>query len=248
MHKARLFYPNRALCTGCHQNEAPIFPKPLWGETNFNPEVATKIAAHHQRYQGIGIGTEYADADRIDFATDQASLLSVYQAIWQQGCPDNTCRANLLHAALLRATRTVDSTEYAWSPLERRLLDTLQSSWARTWPEGLPIAGADIEDRISTSADDPLTAAHSPTTQRAPLAYWSARTAAVRALEGIVDQFLPSETLDRLRDHQTLNQHSIDVAIRQLQNSADTAPLFNAKPIPGPQLMQALFDIIGARE
>ena len=241
----RVSYASRSLCTGCHQNEAPIFPRPLWQETSFNREVAASIREYHEQYQGIDI--EQALADRIDFATDQASLLSAYQMVWQRGCPDDHCRAKLFLASLLRKLDD-ETAAYQWSSLELDLLKILEKSWAQTWPKGLPVAGADINDRSSHAGDDPLGPEYSPATPRPPAAYWSARTATIRTLEGIADQFLPVEKLQQLSNSSSIDNHEIEAALRQLHSSTDQAALFAAGPIPGARLMQELIAQIDSRE
>ena len=41
----QVVYANRAVCTACHQNHAPIFSRPVWDETNANPTIAARLSA-----------------------------------------------------------------------------------------------------------------------------------------------------------------------------------------------------------
>ncbi|HWI12660.1 MAG TPA: hypothetical protein VNT02_00320, partial [Burkholderiales bacterium] len=113
----RVFYANRAVCTACHQNAAPIFARQLWDETNANVVVAARLARERQRFYGIspnrGVDVPYA----VDNATDRANLQSAYQLLWRDGCQaarDSAsairCRAALFTAAL--QYRMTDRQQY----------------------------------------------------------------------------------------------------------------------------------------
>ena len=44
----RVVYANRAVCTACHQNHAPIFSRQVWDETNANPRIAARLMRDRQ--------------------------------------------------------------------------------------------------------------------------------------------------------------------------------------------------------
>jgi hypothetical protein len=234
---------NRELCSSCHQNQAPIFPRPLWRDTNFNRDVAARIGAHHQTYLGIGTASAHADADRVDFATDQASLLQAYQRVWREGCPDEACRANLFVLSIRRRIEPEPRAAYAWTPAERALLESLRDRWMQRWPGGLPVASADIADvAISDAA---LLAEFNPSTPRDPLTHWSAHTAVLRTFEGLADQFLPGaglQRLQRLADDGDLEPAWLENAVQDMLQNPQHAALFADRPIPGSALLQALID------
>ena len=48
-------YANRALCMACHQNQSPIFARPMWDETNVNPKIAALLAHQRRQYHGFPI-------------------------------------------------------------------------------------------------------------------------------------------------------------------------------------------------
>lgn len=241
----RVRYANRTLCTSCHQNAAPIFARPLWRETNFDTGVAERIGEYRQRYHGIEVAR--GEADRIDFATDQANLLQAYQQVWQRGCPDRGCRAALFNAALQRRLAAVSPGDYQWLPVELELLASLRANWARLWPDGMPVASADIDDRIAADGDDRLAPELSPLAPRPALTHWSYRSAARRTIEGIGDQFLPERDLERLRRlnrEQAIDKDQISAAVARLAKSAQP-DLFAGQPIQGIALTRALMRELG---
>ena len=243
----RVYPASRELCTSCHQNGATIFARPLWRESNFNRDVSAKIAAHHDTYLGIGVSPEHADADRVDFATDQAGLLQAYQNVWQLGCPDDSCRADLFLASVLRAIESESRDIYRWTQRERELLEVLRPSWQKQWPDGLPVASADIPDIAAADNLDNLPAELSPLEPRPPLAHWSAQTAVLRALEGLADQFLPDQALNHLQQEISageIDEIRIENALRNLRQDPDQSSLFKATPIDGVSLIQGLINEI----
>lgn len=149
----QLYYAKRIICMACHTNQAPIFSRPLWNETNANPEVAARLAAQQDTFYGIPVQRGIDIPAALDAATDRANKLSLYQRLWQEGCAiaaevdPTACRAALLTAALqLRLSN--------WQGyLESDTLKAVQQAWQQHWPEGLWLPNADIPNR------DPLTEA-----------------------------------------------------------------------------------------
>jgi hypothetical protein len=143
-------YANRALCQACHQNDAPIFSRRLWSETNANPRVADLLARHAARFHGVPARTGVDVSQAIDDATDRASRLATWQAIWRDGCgvPHDApaslrCRADALTLAVAHALGIGTPLQ----PESARLARALEAGWQRRWPDGLPVLDADIPDR-----------------------------------------------------------------------------------------------------
>lgn len=146
----RVRYANRALCQACHQNDAPIFSRRLWSETNANPRVADLLARHAERFHGVPARTGVDISQAIDDATDRANMLSIWQAIWRDGCrvpadelASARCRADALTLAIAHGL----GIGTALQPESARLARTLEAGWQQRWPDGLPVPDADIPDR-----------------------------------------------------------------------------------------------------
>ena len=200
-------YARRQLCLSCHQNEATIYAKPLWRESNFNNAVADRIAEHQSTYHGIVANAHKGNSGRFDQATDQASMMQTYQRVWREGCEigpvarDNrACRAALFLAAVQEALASMPRPKYRSAMIEDKLIAPLQATWQRRWPRGLPVASADINDRDAPlNGDlDVLPPEFDPMTLRPPLAHWTYRAALARSVQGIGDQFLLAQDLVRL--------------------------------------------------
>jgi hypothetical protein len=175
----RLFYANRALCTACHQNGAPIFARQLWDETNANPGVARLLREERRDFYGFPVELGVDEPYAIDVATDRANLLSAWQLLWDEGCggsPEGvSCRAALFAAALrlrLAGGRAVDVRPAA-------LGGTLAARWRARWPRGLAVPTADILNR------NPLLSA---THTAGPRAGSSAARTTVTTLARLVEQ------------------------------------------------------------
>lgn len=149
----QVFYANRAICISCHRNHAPIFSKPIWGETNANGRVAELLRAHGTDLQ-LSTQANIDFPDDVDKATARANALVPLQAIWQHGCGDahspaqsRRCRAAALTAVLqygLSGEQGLDSD----SPEVRDdMVPTLTRAWARLWPQGLHVAESSLPDR-----------------------------------------------------------------------------------------------------
>jgi len=148
----RVSYAQRSTCVTCHQNHAPLFSRPLWDETNANPDVAVRLALVQDSFHGVAarVGVDIPDA--IDSATDRSNRLSLYQRIWADGCGGSTslssarCRGDYLVAALRyglagqRHARAADTERAA-------LALTLARHWPTVWPGGLAVTNPDIPNR-----------------------------------------------------------------------------------------------------
>lgn len=186
--KPELVYAARAVCTACHQNQAPIFSRPVWDETNANPAVADRLARAGARVHGIDVrrGVDFPNA--IDDATDRANLFAVTRRIWSDAC-DAACRDGALRAAKrYRATGGRELDEGAWR-------EALVRGFARAWPEGLAVPNPDLPNRdpfLHAAGREGLPAAHvaaafEPLAPRPPLEVWHAQdpTLARRFIAGL---------------------------------------------------------------
>lgn len=91
---------DRRTCFACHQAQGPIFPRPLWSETNANPAIAGRLAPLGPSFHGAPVRQTVDGLEAFDAATDRANRLPLASRIWRQACPDSACRAALLAAAL----------------------------------------------------------------------------------------------------------------------------------------------------
>ena len=147
-------YANRTLCTACHQNQSPIFSRPLWEETNANPKVASLLAAQRRDFLGFPVRVGVGVPQAFDEATDRANELSLLQLLWRAGCEQPgqsersiACRAELL-GSLLRYLLSGGRVP------ERRTSGDVQdrspaflAAWRMQWPKGLAIPDPDIPNR-----------------------------------------------------------------------------------------------------
>lgn len=205
----KLTYANRAVCIACHQNAAPIFSRPLWGETQANAEVATRLAAQQVQSGGVAIGGGVDVAYSINAATDRANLFSVHQFLWRQGCASSErgraerCRAALLVAALqwrLSGSQAFDESAPGYRD---DALATLAGNARSLWPGGLAIPNPDLPNRDPLVHGLPqidVTAAFDPLAPRAAREVWptgDGTLLAQRAVEGLAG-FLSDADVRRL--------------------------------------------------
>ena len=141
--RPEVLYANRAICTQCHQNQAPIFPRQLWDETNANPGIAALLRKEQINFYNIPIDRGVDIPYNIDNAAGRANYFSATQLLWREGCGDsNSCRASALTAALqfrLSGLRYFDVSTVGYHEGTRRL--------ASRWPHGLSIPNPDIPNR-----------------------------------------------------------------------------------------------------
>ena len=150
----KVFYANRALCMACHQNQSPIFSRPLWDETNANPTIAALLERQHAELyrfpvrQGIGV------PDAIDQATDRANKLAAYQLLWQEGCesapsPGDSiqCRADLFRFLLQSRLTGSPPGLRNLSGYRDRFVSRVAAQWREKWPQGLKIPNPDLLNR-----------------------------------------------------------------------------------------------------
>ncbi|MDF0673331.1 MAG: hypothetical protein P0120_03160 [Nitrospira sp.] len=146
-------YANRALCTACHQNQSPIFSRPMWDETNVNPKIAALLVHQRRQYHGFPIRQGVGVLQAFDDATDRANEISLAQLLWREGCeqagrPEQSirCRAELIEWVLRYALskRLVQDWHTGEDPVEP---PSFLAAWHVRWPHGLAIPNPDIPNR-----------------------------------------------------------------------------------------------------
>lgn len=188
--KPQLSYVPRGSCTACHQNQGPIFSRPLWSETNANDDVARRLAMERASFYGVParVGVDVPDA--IDRASDRGAMIPVWQRMWRDGCGGESaagtrrCRSRLLNAAL---RYRLDG--HRWSgAVVTQLAESLTPIWRQRWPHGLAIPSADIPNRTLKLFQSITTLLGLPTSTNASR---PVDDAALQALTDIPDRFEP---------------------------------------------------------
>jgi len=133
----RVFYAHRNICTTCHQNHAPLFPRQLWDETNSNYRVYRLLVAEQRDFYGFPIQQSADVPYQIDLAVHRANEFSVYQRLWA-ACDAKTRAVWLGEMLRCRLTGNCRSVE-----LEK----SLAKVWSDNWPRGLRIPNPEIPNR-----------------------------------------------------------------------------------------------------
>jgi hypothetical protein len=146
-------YANRALCTACHQNQSPIFSRPMWDETNVNPKIVALLVHQRRPYHGFPIRQGVGTLQAFDDATDRANDISLAQLLWREGCeqagrPEQSirCRAELIEWVLRYALskRFVQDWQTGAAGIEP---PSFLAAWLARWRRGLAIPNPDIPNR-----------------------------------------------------------------------------------------------------
>jgi hypothetical protein len=205
----QVFYANRAICTACHQNHAPIFSRQVWDETNANPGIARRLKEQGRAFYGIEMERGVDVPNAIDAAARRANLLSAYQRLWREGCGGDAAAAPACRAAALVAALQYQLTlEREFFRDERFLRDfdsAAAKSWGGHWPQGLHIPDFEIPNRDPLQFADAVSRSHvpaefEPLNPRAQLEVWKLDTDRYRLIRGIGD-FIAAADLRRLDRH-----------------------------------------------
>ncbi len=209
-------YSDRQLCTSCHQNGAPLFPREEWQETNGSRDTKNQLQTIMKQYHGVAVDRGGEIPAAIDVATDRANLLPVLQRLWREGCGDddskasNNCRASAF-AAMLQYRLSNDNNFDRNDPVfETQYTQRLTKRWRKFWPNGLYISNSDIPDRNPT-IDASIFGLRDPLTPRVPMEIWSGfKRSDLERMIVAMSEDLPH------RDIRKLDQWVVD-------NSAETA-------------------------
>jgi cytochrome c5 len=140
----KIVYARREICLACHQNQAPIFARPLWDETPANPAIAARLQAVGRDFYGVKLsGTDIAYF--IDASSARASMIPVWQSIWDAGCGPGADGERCRRALFLAALRYGLSGVLPGQPGEAE--NMLERRWTQAWPQGLAIPNSNIPNR-----------------------------------------------------------------------------------------------------
>ena len=150
--KPKVYYAERPVCLGCHQNHAPIFAVQPWDESNSNPSVSVLLREEQTNFYGIPSFTGIDIPGLIGLSADRANLFSTYQLIWQKGCSATEkkeaikCRANALFAALRYRLAADTHAGTRQDDIRRVLAGRFRQTWTENWPTGLAIPSRELPD------------------------------------------------------------------------------------------------------
>jgi mono/diheme cytochrome c family protein len=183
----QVVYANRNVCTACHQNQAPLFSRRQWDETNANPRVAARLASARRSFYGFPARRGIEVPNAIDNAIHRANLLAVHQFLWREGCgtqePEGTrCRAAALSAALQYRLSGERSFDAGAREYREAVVATFERNASSRWPRGLAVPNSEIPNRdpfvfpegTSGVAMVHIAARLEPLVPRAPLETWTA--------------------------------------------------------------------------
>ena len=91
---------DEAICTSCHQNHAPIFSRPLWGETNANPEISKLLAPLGEEFEGLSVAQNLDAVNAVDLAVNNANSLLAARQLWNQVCASASACKSLFELAV----------------------------------------------------------------------------------------------------------------------------------------------------
>ena len=201
----RVYYAKRAICVACHQNQAPLFSRPLWRETNANPAVATRLLAAQHDFYGLPISVSIDVPNAIDDAIQRANRYSFDQLLWTEGCAAHqnaiACRMELSSAAL--QLRLSGGRGYAKSDA----LEVIHADWQRRWPQGMNLPDANIPNR------DPLAEGG------------AAKTAREVVVPAVLDPLLPRPSLGVARFENGSDQEAVIAGLADFFAAADIKQL-----------------------
>ncbi len=150
-----VFYASRTTCISCHQNEAPIFSKGPWEETNFNVGIATKIREARPlelqedtaKLYGVLVDAPLQPF-RLDSATDRSTSMLHFQSMWKEladkDCLGRNCQREIISTVLRLGLSGQLSQDLNGVGAIR---DELKSHWSQKWPQGLAFINADLLNR-----------------------------------------------------------------------------------------------------
>jgi hypothetical protein len=207
-----LVYANRAICQSCHQNQAPLFSRNQWDETNANPRIGQQLAAAHASFYGVAARGAISEPNAIDAATDDANRLAATQRLWWEACGERATDAARCRSAALWAALQYRLSGERGFETRGAFEDVLSPAVARNakahWPLGLAIPNPDLPNRdpfTFTTGTTGLAAVDvhaglEPLLPRAPIEVWQPSDPLARRLvRGIGDWLSAAEVhaLDR---------------------------------------------------
>lgn len=211
--KPKILYADRQLCTSCHQNGAPLFPREEWQETNGSIDTNDELEKIMSSYHGVQVERSGEIPAAIDIATDRANLLPVLQRLWREGCgpqndhASNKCRAFAFQAMLQYRLSNENSFDRDQPQFKSSYTDRLTTRWRRLWPNGLYISNSDIPDRNPTQ-DASIFGLRDPLTPRVPMEIWNGfKKSDLERMIVAMAEDIPSRDIQKL-DAYIVNQHA----------------------------------------
>lgn len=178
--KPVVFYANRRLCMGCHQNGGPIFPAELWDETDSNPKVAEQLLRQRREFYGAPVSLSFVPAIAIGASIDRANLFSAHQLLWREGCASQQdsglairCRASVFTLILQYRLSGYWHFDKQSSRYRDDFLAVLTRNWQQRWPEGLAVPNPEIPNRDPFRTGNRVSSEFDPLNPRPPLEVWS---------------------------------------------------------------------------
>ena len=209
-NEPQVFYANRSVCLACHQNQAPIFSRPLWSETSANPQIARALQQTGKDFYAIKVVQGIDTPNAIDDASDRANLFAVTQALWRKGCGMNPdCRAHAFMQMLKYSLGGKQGVAVEQVDKQAEFSTVFDVNWEKYWPDGMAIPNPDIPnrdplevDRTGGQTSQPqldvnIVASLDPLVPRPPLEIWS-REQAIRKLITGLSAFLADTDISRL--------------------------------------------------
>lgn len=200
-----VFHADRQVCTSCHQNKSPLFPRENWTETNAAGGQVLKrlLSVLGDSFHGIALTRSGEVPAKIDLSTDRANLFSVLQLLWAEGCDPGDdirarrCRAAAFTAMLQYRLANTHDFERTSDTYMRDFQGILTRNWRNRWPGGLFIPNSDIPDRNPLGHQEAITGSLDPLTKRGPMEVWSGfrKSDPERLITGFAEQF----TVDDIR-------------------------------------------------
>lgn len=208
-----ILYADRQLCTSCHQNGAPLFPREDWQETNGSIDTNNALEKVMSSYHGVQVERSGEIPAKIDISTDRANLLPVLQRLWRDGCGpskeagSNECRAFAFQAMLQYRLSNDNSFDRNQAEFHKGYTQHLTERWREMWPNGLYISNSDIPDRNPTR-DASIFGLRDPLTPRVPMEIWNGyKKSDLERMIVAMAEDIPLRDIERL-DQWLVKQHT----------------------------------------
>jgi hypothetical protein len=257
--KPKIFYANRAVCVSCHQNQAPIFSRQVWDETNANPEIANRLARARVAFDGLPIRIGVDVPNAVDDATDRANLFSAYESLWWNGCgTSRRCRTRALVAALQYRLTNERRFDFQSERFQQDFLVPFKKNWQTRWPDGLKIPSNDIPNRDPLQFKESEQLADVPARFEAllPLGHkeiWQWETDRFRLVKGIGEFFsvgdiqLIADKLNIRPNAKLSNFAALDQAVEAMLLDPNGQAALDSATIRRGPLRDALFQALGIK-
>lgn len=259
--KPRVFYARRAVCTACHQNEAPIFSRPSWDETNANPRISARLAQSDAQRYGVTVRRGVDQPNAIDDAVQRANRLAFAQRLWREGCGAAAdplhCRARVFAATLdfRRGKFLADNAAGA------AFGTALHARWGKVIalpdpniPNRDPFGGEPIDPALDPDAAAlrraaEIVPAFDPLSARPPLERWQTRDpqTVLRWIRLLADSIAPADLQSLHR--KGIDDASLDRVLQALESDARASAenIFDPRAFDADALMHALLRRLGVR-